>query len=162
MWGTAREYLADVARDLICGWLGKVCGSTLLAVVSGWIGGRDKLVEGLFLLICLDFALGFARGWVDGCLSRAKFRRGLAKFFLYYAAILASCLLDDVLNVKAEVLLHIDFRALMVMYLAVNETISVLGHLRACGVPLPDKMIRRLKDYRDCAVFTGKTGGKGI
>ena len=158
MWGTAREYLADVARDLLGGWVAKTCGSTVLAVVCGWIGGQDKLVEGLFLLICLDFALGLARGWTDGCLSRAKFRRGLAKFFLYYAAILASCLLDDVLNVKAEVLLHIDFRALMVMYLAVNETISILGHLRSFGVPLPEKMIRRLKDYRDCAVFADRTG----
>ena len=159
MWSTAREYVADVGRDLLGGWLAKTCGSTLLAVICGWIGGRDKLVEGLFLIICLDFVLGFTRGWVDGCLSRAKFRRGLAKFFLYYAAILASCLLDDVLNVKAaEVLLHVDFRALMVMYLAINETISVLGHLRSFGVPLPEKMIRRLKDYRDCAVFNGRPG----
>jgi len=156
MWGTAREYLTEVFRDLLAGWLGKGAVSGVLAMVLSCIGGWDKLASGLFLLMCLDFALGFARGWMDDCLSGRKFRRGLAKFFLYAAAILAASTLDGVLNVKAEALLHIDFRAGMVMYLAINETLSILGHLRACGVPLPQKLIQRLKDYRDCTVFTGK------
>ena len=158
MWGTAWDYLAEVGRDLLVGWLGKGMLSTVLALLFGCIGGWDRLASGLYLLMCLDFALGFARGWVDGCLSARKFRRGLAKFFLYAAAILAASTLDGVLNVKVETVLHIDFRAGMVMYLAINETLSILGHLRVFGVPLPQKLIQRLKDYRDCAVFAGKTG----
>jgi len=162
MWSVARDYLADVGRDLLGGWAVKTCGSTIAAVVCGWIGGWDRLVSGLLLLVCMDFILGFARGWATDCISRIKIRRGLAKFFLYAAAILAASTLDGVLNAKAEAFFfHIDFRAVMVMYLSINETLSILGHLRAFGVPLPKKLIQRLKDYRDCTVFTGRGAPRG-
>jgi len=156
MWPTARDYLADVGRTLLGGWAAKTCGATVCAFLTGLLGGWDRLANGLFLLVCLDFVLGFSRGWRDGCLSRAKLLRGLAKFFLYAAAILAAATLDDVLNARAEVILHIDFRALMVMYLAITETLSILGHLDAFGVKLPKKLIRRLEAYRDCTLYTGK------
>lgn len=158
MWSAALDYLSDVGRDLLMGWLGKGVWAGILGFFFGWIGGWDRLANGLFLLMCLDFALGFARGWVDGCLSARKFRRGLAKFFLYAAAVFTAVTLDGVLNVKAEAFFHIDIRSLMVMYLAINETLSILGHLRAFGVPLPQRLIRRLEDYRDCTVFSGRSG----
>jgi Phage-related holin (Lysis protein) len=161
MWETARDYLSDVARDLLVGWLGKGCLTGVLGLVVGCLGGWDKLASGLLWLMSLDFALGFYRGWAGGCLSIRKFRHGLAKFVVYFLAIFAAATLDSVLNVKATWLLHIDFRAGMVMYLAVNETISVLGHLNALGLPLSPKIIRRLQAYRDCTVLPGRAPGKG-
>jgi toxin secretion/phage lysis holin len=161
MWETAVEYLVDVVRDLLGSWVIKVCGSTIAAVFCGWIGGWDKMVCGLFVLVCVDFGLGFTHGWVDGCLSQSKFRRGLAKFFLYAVTLLAAHTLDEVFNVKAQFFLRIDTRSLLIMYLVTNEMCSILGHLQALGMPLPQGLIQRLKSYRDCTVFAGKSGGKG-
>jgi toxin secretion/phage lysis holin len=158
MWGLIWDNLLDVGRDLLVGWLGKGALSTVLAVAFGFLGGWDRLTSGLFVLMGVDFALGFTRAWIDSCVSLRRIRRGLAKFFLYAIAIFVASTLDSVLNFKAEGLLHFDFRAGIIIYLVINEMLSVMGHLRALGCPLPQAIFKRLADYRDCAVFTGKPG----
>lgn len=156
MWGVVWDNLANVGKDLLVGWLGKTFWSTILAMVCGLIGGWDKMTNGLFLLWGVDFALGFTRAWIDDCLSRRRFMRGLSKFFLYTAAIFAAVTLDSMLNFKAENWIHFDSRAGIILYLAINEMLSIMGHLKALGCPMPQAVVKRLRDYRDCVVFTGR------
>jgi len=156
MFGLVWDHLVEVGRDLLVGWIGKTICSTILAVACGLLGGWDKLTSGLFLLWGFDFVLGFTRAWIDDCLSRRRFMRGLSKFFLYAAAIFAAVTLDSMLNFKAGGWLHFDFRAGIILYLAINEMLSIMGHLKALGCPLPQAIVKRLTDYRDCVVFTGR------
>lgn len=153
---TAIDYLCGAAQDLLGGYVLKIGGSTIMGFACLWIGGRDKMVEGLFYLICLDFALGMAHGWKLGRLSKDKFMGGLAKFILYFATLLCASLLDTVLNAKMENLWHAQFRDLMILYFSCHEGLSILQHLHFFGVPLPDALMKRLESYRDCKLWTGK------
>ncbi|MHC1791793.1 phage holin family protein [Solidesulfovibrio sp.] len=153
---TGFDYLCGAAQDLLGGYLLKVGGSAVISFACLWIGGLDKMVEGLFYLICLDFALGLAHGWKLGRLSKDKFLSGLAKFLLYFAALLCASLLDTVLNAKTDALWHAQFRDFLIIYFCLHEALSILQHLHFFGVPLPAALIKRLTDYRDCKLWPGR------
>ena len=150
------EYLCGAFRDLLGGLALKAGLSTGVGIACLWVGGRDRMLEGLFYLLCLDFALGFAHGWKLGRLSKAKFLGGLAKFLLYFLALLCTALLDTVINAKMESLWHAPFRDFLIIYFCVNEALSILKHLHFFGVPLPKRLMDRLTDYRDCKLWHGK------
>jgi toxin secretion/phage lysis holin len=151
---TGFESLCGVVQDLLAGYAIKAGCTTILGFVCLWIGGRDKMVDGLFLLICLDFVLGWAHGWKLCRLSKDKFYAGLAKYLLYYAALLCAWTLDTVLNFKTESLWHGQFRDLLIIYFCVHEALSILQHLIFFGVPVPAWLTKRLQDYRDCKPWT--------
>jgi|GEM_PF-1834718 len=152
----AGEYLLESVQDLLVCYGLKVGGSTVIGLACLWIGGQDKLIEGLFGLICLDFALGIGHGWKLGRLSKSKFLGGLAKFVLYYATLLCASLLDSVLNAKTEAIWHAQFRDFLIIYFCLHESLSILQHLHFFGVPLPAALMKRLTDYRDCKLWKGR------
>jgi len=157
---TAVQYFSGAIRDLLTGWAFKLSGSAVFLAVLNFIGGRDRPLEGLFSLLCLDFALGLAHGWRLGRLSKHKFLGGLAKFLLYYLALRCANDLDAVFNAQAGLWFHVNFRGFLIMYLCLHEALSVLQHLHFFGVPLPAKLLSRLRDYRDGAFFCGQASGK--
>lgn len=156
MFRTAFDYLCSAAQDLLGGYALKIGGSTVISFACLWIGGRDKMVEGLFYLLCLDFALGLAHGWKLGRLSKDKFLGGLAKFLLYFATLLCAFLLDSVINAKTDALWHAQFRDFLIIYFCLHEALSILRHLDFFGVPLPAALMKRLTDYQDCKLWSGK------
>lgn len=158
MWRAVFDHLPDALQDLLAGLALKAGGSTILGFLCMWIGGFDKMAEGLLYLITLDFALGFAHGWKLGTLSRDKFYEGLSKYLLYYTTLLCAWLLDTVLNAKTDALWHAQFRDLLIIYFCMHEALSVMQHLHFFGVPLPAALIKRLTDYRDCKMWPGDKG----
>ncbi len=150
------ESLVGALQGLLGDYAAKAVGATVATSVLVWVGGQDRLLEVLFFLVCIDFALGVAHGWSVGRLSRSKFMYGLAKFVLYYLTLLCAALLDAACNAKAAAFIHVDFRGFLILYLCFNEAISVFGHLHFFGVPLPEWLMRRLRDYRDCKVFADR------
>ena len=155
---TAYDYFCSVVHELLGGVVLKVGCTSVIGFACLWIGGRDKMVEGLFYLICLDFALGLAHGWKLGRLSKDKFVGGLCKYILYYTTLLCAALLDMVLNAKTGTLWHAQFRDFLIIYFCLHEALSVLQHLHFFGVPLPEALITRLTDYRDCKLWSNDRG----
>jgi len=156
--------LAGATQELLGDFASKAAAATVTTSLCVWVGGRDGLVESLFYLVCIDFALGVAHGWRVGRLSKSKFLYGLAKFLLYFLTLVCASLLDAACNVKAAALFHVDFRGFLILYLCFNEAISIFGHLHFFGVPLPEWLLRRLRDYRDCKFLGGHlppAGGRG-
>lgn len=149
------ESLCGALQDLLGGYALKAGGTAVVGFACLWIGGLDKMVEGLFYLICLDFALGLAHGWKLGRLAASKFYGGLSKYLLYYTALLCAWLLDTVLNAKTDALWHAQFRDFLIIYFCLHEALSILQHLHFFGVPLPASLIKRLTDYRDCKLWRG-------
>jgi len=155
---TAVEYLCGMFQDLLGNWAIKLCGSAIFVTALNFVGGRDRPLEGLFSLLCLDFVLGVAHGWRIGRFSKSKIMGGLAKFMLYYLALRCANDLDAVFNAQAGLWFHVNFRGFLIMYLCLHEALSVLQHLHFFGVPLPAKLLKRLRDYRDGAFFCGSAG----
>lgn len=151
---TALEAVLALVRDL----LGDVVFKSLAALTGGlFLGLFDwggMAIKALFFLVCMDFALGLARAWFNRRVSYAKLRRGFGKFLLYMLAILAANCVDQ----AAEPLVHVNFRAFVVLYLALCDALSIFKHLHCFGVSMPKAMMSRLETLRDCDLpATGKT-----
>lgn len=145
------EFLAGFVRDL----LGDVAFKTVAALTGGvFLGIFDwggVAIKALFFLLCMDFALGLSRAWLARKVSGAKLRKGFGKFLLYLLAILAAHHVDQ----AAEPLVHVNFRAFVVLYLALCDALSIFRHLHCFGVPIPRQMIDRLETLRDCDLLRG-------
>lgn len=114
------------------------------AALAAVFGGSVPLMSALVALWVLDFLLGFKRAWRLGSLSRQKFRSGLFKIVLYMVTILVMGLTEFSLgNI-------LPIRDLMISYLCVTEALSCIEHLSFFGVPIPQALRDRLKNYRDC------------
>jgi len=146
------EYLAGFVRDLF----GDAAVKFVAALTGGvFLGSLDWLwvaTKALFVLMCLDFGLGLWRAWLDSNVSTAKLRGGFGKFLLYLLAILAAHHVDQ----AAEPLVHVNFRAFLILYLAICESLSIFRHLCRFGVPIPKTLINRLETLRDCEIVPGK------
>ena len=115
---------------------------------------RDSLIPSLLLLMVLDYVLGFARGWVTHRISSGKMKRGLFKFILYGIAIIVSVHINQALTVLIPYFAGVNICPFLIAYLIINEALSVLEHLTYFGVPLPSKIVSRLRAYRDCIMNT--------
>lgn len=151
------EYLLGIVRDL----LGDVAVKSIAALAGGvFLGIFDwggVAIKALFLLMCLDFALGLTRAWLSNQVSGAKLRRGFGKFLLYMLAIMAAHYVDQC----AEPLVPVHFRAFVVLYLALCDALSIFRHLHCFGVPIPKHLIKRLETMRDCDLAVPGQG-KGV
>jgi phage-related holin len=133
------------------------CG---ISVVSYFAGGIDQLVSSLFLLMVLDFGLGFSRGWHEGNISGDKMKHGAIKFIIYGISVYVAVLMQTTMQALDPSLLGIRFsfavRDWLLAYLVLNESISCMEHLVYFKAPLPISWIKRLKNYRGC-IFAGKS-----
>ncbi len=127
----------------------KILGAFLMSGLSFIFGGFGSEVLALLVLMILDFVFGFLVAFVKKDIDSGEMRRGIFKFILFGVAIITGHLLDVVLSASGlGKLLQdnvINFKALIVAYLAINEGISILEHLSFFGVPLPRKIFLRLK-----------------
>ncbi|MGE4554461.1 MAG: holin family protein [Desulfovibrionaceae bacterium] len=135
----------------------KAFWSGLLGCFGWLVGGFDAAVLALFVLYCTDFALGLHRAWVTSSLSGAKARRGLVKFVLYVIVISCAHMLDLAMQRTFPFLANY-VRDCMVLFVAVNEFLSVCTHLAAMGLRVPEGLKVRLRSYRDNAAQGGMAG----
>jgi toxin secretion/phage lysis holin len=107
------------------------------------VGGWDVLAQALALLMGLDVAGGLIQAFYEKRLNSSIMRKGLIRKTGYFAAIALAVLVDRALFQSAPA-----FRTLVLSYLCVNEALSVLEHLAAIGVPLPEQLKRALEKLR--------------
>ena len=152
------DCVVDAFWGLFVNWLCKGVLAALAGFLIALIGGWDKLTSGIFVLWFIDYVMGVVCAWRESCLSFERFQQGFGKFFLYVIAVWTATTLDDMVNFKAAGLFHSDTRALIILYLASGEIISIMTHLRTLGCKVPQAVFKRLADYRDCTDFTDKPG----
>jgi toxin secretion/phage lysis holin len=125
------------------GWQIKSALAALASLFCWAIGGWDVLAQALVLLIALDVAAGLARAFVERRLNSSVMRRGLTRKSCYFLAIILAVLVDRSVLHGAPAM-----RTLVISYLCANEALSVLEHLAAIGVPLPEQLKRALEKVR--------------
>lgn len=136
--------------------------SAFLGCFAWFLGGLDVTLLAMFVLYVVDFALGAHRAWATGTISGAKAQRGLIKFVLYVLVILCANMLDLSLSRSFPFLRHY-VRDCMVVFVSINEFLSVCTHLAAMGLRVPEGLQIRLRTYRDtaadCGGLVGPYGG---
>ena len=119
------------------------------------------------LLVCvmlLDYASGMARAWYKHELSSKIGLRGIDKKLCYLFAVAVAVTADMVLQIAAESatidLTGCYFCALLVMvWLTLNECISILENVSDIGVPVPAFLLAVVKRLKQSA--EKKTGDDG-
>lgn len=151
---TATNSVAYYWDMLLYDWPLKAICTCLVSIISWFAGGIDQLVTSLFLLMVVDFALGFTRGWVEGRISGDKLKHGSVKFILYGLTVWVAVLVQGMMRAFDPSILGVKMsfaiRDWVVAYLVLNESVSCMEHLVFFKVPLPASLIHRLKHYRGC------------
>lgn len=107
----------------------------------------------LLVAMVLDYVSGMARAWMKNELSSKVGLRGIIKKLCYMMAVAVAVTADFVIQIATEqTSLNLGgcyFCALLVIvWLILNECISILENIDEIGVPVPDfllKLIKRLK-----------------
>lgn len=102
------------------------------AVVGFLFGGLDMIIVLLLVLVCIDWATGWAAAIVRGELrSRVGFI-GIIRKVAIFSVVAIAHLIDGVLGD-----LHMFRDAVVFFYLA-NELLSIIENMGKIGVPMPD------------------------
>lgn len=142
MGGAISYYLAQL-------WSWLKIKSILWAIVTAvefLIWGWTVAIRGLLFLVCADFILGIAQSFIDNKFSFLKMRSGFYKILLYAIAIWVGHNIDLMMF---HSVIEFGFRNVIIVYLWVNESLSVIRHLAKFNVPIPKSVIKKLTDIED-------------
>jgi len=120
--------------------------STIFLVIQYLIWWFDLVVHALLILPILDFVMWFTVAFRDHKISRCKMMSWLFKMMVYFVWV-AMAHWTDILIFHTE--LEFGFKNFIIVYLWVNESISIIKHMADLGVKVPVKLVQRLESYRD-------------
>ena len=128
-----------------------------VAAIGGWLGyflgGMDGLMIALIVFMVLDYITGMAKAWQAGELSSRVGIGGILKKVGYLVIVAVACVLDWLVRYGADQM-GLDWRldfliaSIVVIWLVINELISILENVAALGAPVPgflQSLIKRLK-----------------
>ena len=142
------------ADNLLGDFSWKVAFTCGVSCLSWIVGGLDQLVVSLYILMAADFFLGFSRAWKTERISGSKLKHGIMKFLLYSVTVWIALQIQQGLHEVEPNAFGFRFslavRDWLVAYRVLNEGLSCLSHLAYFRVPIPQRLIRRLRNYRDC------------
>lgn len=134
-------------------WPSKAIPASALACISWLLGGWDVLIQALLVAMTLDFIGGVVHAYYDGRLNSTKMRRGIIRKTAYFAVVLLAVCLDRTVFASQPVT-----RTLAISYLIVNESLSILEHAAAMGVPIPKALVEKLERLRETGSKTVEDG----
>lgn len=117
-----------------------------ISALSWLLGGFDLLVQSLLLLVFLDIFAGIVHAVYDRRLNSTKLRQGLVRKVGYFVLVALAATVDRVVFQQSPA-----SRTLVCSFLIVSEGLSIIEHLAAMGVPVPEPLRTRLEKLREMA-----------
>ena len=142
MLDTLTRILDELMRESIF----KAVFSAIGSVVASMLGGVSTLVIVLFMLLCVDFILGFIRAWKGNAVNGGKMRAGAYKMIFYAFAVFVVAAVEHAVRSCG---VPFPVRDFFLAFLCVNEALSCMEHLAFFGVPFPTRLREKLRNYRD-------------
>lgn len=119
-----------------------VITGTLGGLIVSILGGWDKLLMALLILMILDYVTGLIKAFYNKELSSEIGFKGLIKKVLILIVVAVSVVSQNMLGITA-------IREIVIMFFASNEALSILENAGAMGLPLPQKLEKALVQIRD-------------
>lgn len=116
-----------------------VAVSSLGGVVIDRLGGYDVLLETYIMFIALDYFTGIVKAIYNKNLSSAIGFKGIAKKVLGFVLI--------IMAVQLEKMAGVDVRKMVIIFMVVNEGISILENLSEF-LPIPNQLKNILLSLR--------------
>lgn len=119
------EYLGTTIR---------VSAATVGGFFAYWLGGLDKLLTALLVLMVLDFVTGICRAVYMKKLSSEVGLRGIAKKVLALSVVVLAFAIESIIGMEFAL------REIVITFFIANEGISILENAAATGLPVPEKI----------------------
>ena len=134
--------------------------SAAVAALACYLGTLLVPLIMLIVVMILDYVTGMMKAWITSTLSSRTGVKGIVKKLLYFVAVCVAMVCDWLIGsglatAGVDGINFVFISVLVIVWLILNELISILENLAAIGVPLPAflvKLIHRLK------VSTEKSG----
>ena len=131
----------------------KAVFSAAVAGIAAYSGAVIFPLICLIVMMIIDYATGMTAAWIDNNLSSRIGAKGIAKKVGYMALVAVAVGVDYLVNSGFAALgvqsgCYMYFGLLVIIWLSLNEMISILENLSRIGVPIPGflrKIIRKLK-----------------
>lgn len=127
-------------KDLIVNTTVAGIGTSITCLIGGW----DKIIQILAILMIADYLTGMSKGILNKELASYIGFRGLLKKGAIFFVILLAYQIDLISNPEAPI-----FRTMAIYFYIGNEGISLLENLAVLNVPLPSFLIDVLKNIKD-------------
>jgi toxin secretion/phage lysis holin len=114
----------------------------MVAGLSSFVGGFDKLVVFLLYCIAVDYSSGLISGVIQGTLNSRVGFKGILKKVLMLVAVSLAYQIDIVLGLPGLT------KAAICCYLIANEGISIVENFDKCGLPLPNFITERFEQIK--------------
>ena len=125
----------------------KLCIAVIATFITSYLGGFDKTLEILCLMIALDFITGLLKAIVNKNVSSRRCFEGVIKKTCYFILIAIAYSISG-FNPHYSGMV----RDLVCYYLIATDALSVLENIGDCGVPYPKflrDILEQLKDNSD-------------
>lgn len=107
------------------------------------LGGWDKMLIILCLLICLDYVTGIMKSVYKKKLSSEIGWRGIIKKVTFLIVVMVAYLAQQVFGNA------VPLREMVICFFISNEALSILENAAAMGIKLPKKLLDVLKQLHD-------------
>lgn len=136
--------------------------STFLGVLSAYLGIAAIPLILLLILMLVDYGSGIGAAWMTGTLSSRKSITGILKKVGYLAVIVVGVVCDFLIEyafaaIGQEIAISYAVGLVIMIWLILNECISILENLSIMGVPFPGFLkgiVKRLKVVTEQTVET--------
>ena len=119
----------------------------IVGIVGGFLcyllGGYDIALNGLVLMVVIDYATGLLSGYVMRELDSDTGRRGIAKKIGLFFIVAIAHLVDQILKTGGAI------RMMAIWFYISKEGISALENLGQSGIDIPPSLQKALKQLND-------------
>ena len=98
------------------------------------LGGFDKALECLIIVVILDYITGVISAWYNKKLDSKVGIKGIVKKFTYFLLVVLSVEIDKTLG-KVGII-----RNLVIYFFVANDGLSILENVGKMNIPIPKKL----------------------
>lgn len=117
--------------------------STIGIIIGFLIGDINPLLIALLCFICIDYITGILKGAIKKNLNSEICFRGLFKKAIILIVVIVANVLD-VYVINSNVA-----KSVTIMFYIMQESISIIENVGACGVPIPEKLKKIIYELND-------------
>ena len=143
----------------------KLSVATFLGILSAYLGIATIPLILLLILMVIDYVTGIGVAWMTGTISSRKSISGILKKVGYLAVIVVGVVCDLLIEyafaaIGQEIAASYAVGIIIMIWLILNECISVLENLTAMGVPFPGFLKGIVKHLKVATEQTVETTAK--
>lgn len=120
---------------------------TIFAIGGGLVsfifGGWTTLLGVLLSIVILDYITGLIVAYIQGNLSSNQGLKGIAKKVVIFALVSVGNIIDIILGSSPFI------REAVIIFYIINEVISIVENTGKAGVPIPDKLKKGIKIFKE-------------